>query len=106
MKWHGKVGFAITQESEKEPGVWIDKIADREYYGNVLQNYRRWESNPESVNDNLKIQNRISIIADSFARSNMGYMKRLTYAGRWWKISSVEIQYPRIILTLGGEWNE
>ena len=106
MKWHGKIGFAMTKESEDEPGVWEDCITEREYYGNVLQNFRRWEPQQESINDNLKIQNRISIIADSFARANMGYMKTLTYAGRKWRISSVEIQYPRIILTLGGEWNE
>ena len=106
MKWHGKVGFGMTKESEEEPGVWEDVMTEREYYGYVVQNYRRWDAQQNSVNDDLKISNRISIIADSFARDNMGYMKKLTFGGRWWRISSVEIQYPRIVITLGGEWNE
>ena len=34
--------------------------------------------------------------------------KRMAYAeimGTKWKISEVEVQYPRLILTIGGVWN-
>lgn len=104
MKWHGKIGFSKTEETS--PGIWTDGWTERSYYGEVLTNVRRWDINPESINDNLKIQNRISVIADSYAKENIGYMKKIYFQNMWWKITSLEILYPRIIITLGGEYNE
>ena len=71
----------------------------------MLSNSRRWDQNG-NLNDNLVINNRISIVADKFATANMGAMKFVRWLGDTWKITNVEIQYPRVILTIGGQYHE
>ena len=33
-------------------------------------------------------------------------MRYVEFLGVKWKIESVEVQYPRLILSIGGEWHE
>ena len=103
MRWFGKVGFVYTTETS--PGIMEEVSEEREYYGDVLQNMRRWE-NGISINDNIVIQNRISIVADSFANENIGNMKYITFSNTKWKISSCDISWPRLIITTGEVYNE
>lgn len=101
-KFCGKVGFSMT--SETAPGIWTEQITEKTYYGDTLRNTRRWD-NASNVNDNLVISNQISIIADSFAYQNIGAMRYVSYCGSLWKITTADISYPRITLTLGGLYN-
>lgn len=103
MKYCGKIGFLIT--SETEPGIWKEETTERTYMGDVLQNIRRWETGL-SINDNIKIQNRISVVMDPFLHNNLGNVKYLTFAGNKWKVTSFDIQYPRVIMTTGELYNE
>ncbi len=107
-RFHGEVGFLYTVEEDpiNHPGVWVEKFTKKNYYGDVFSNSRRWDQNGSSINDNLVINNRISIVADSFANEHLGAMKYVRWKGIPWKITNVEIQYPRIILTIGGEYHE
>lgn len=102
MRFFGKVGFIRTVETT--PGVWTESVTERNYYGDVVKNVRKW-SNGEGVNDNIDIQNSISIVADSFAIENLAMMKYVEWMGTDWKISSMDIEYPRIILSIGGVYN-
>lgn len=102
-KWFGVIGYGTTQETS--PGVYDDVIVKREYAGDVIQNNARWSQSTESTNDNLTVNNRISIIADPFARDNVHKMRYVEFMGTAWKITSVEVQYPRLIVTMGGEYN-
>ena len=102
-KFFGEIGFAKTENSGK--GIYENTIVSREYYGDIEREGRRWE-NSESINDDLIINNYISIVADNFAVENMGQMVWVAISGTKWKIRSVELAYPRIKLTLGGTWNE
>lgn len=106
-RFHGEVGFLrmVERDPEEHPGVWDEVLTKRNYYGDVFGAGRHWE-NDGYLNEQLTITNRISIVADSFARQNMGMMKYVKYLGEKWKITNAEIQYPRIILTLGGIYNE
>lgn len=101
-KFFGEIGF--SQTTETAPGVFTDSIEPREYYGDIERQGRRWE-NSETVNDDLIINNYISVLADDFAYENVGNMKWVSALGSKWKIKSVEMAYPRIKLTLGGVWN-
>ncbi len=101
-KYHGKIGFG--QASEIRPGVWKDEIVEKTYYGDILQNYVRNE-NSQQVNDNLNISNRFSIISDPFATQNFYSIKYLEYLGIKWKVTNVDLQYPRLVLSVGGVWN-
>lgn len=101
-KWFGKIGYAIT--SETESGIWEPTIVEKEYYGDLITD-RRKRQNSGEVNDNINLANVISIIADPFAIQNCSYMAYVEVMGTRWKISDIEVQYPRLILTVGGVYN-
>ena len=101
-KYYGKIGFAVT--SEDTPGVWNEHITARPYCGDILNNTKRIDGS-ESLNDNINITNRISIVADPYAKLNFHTIRYATYMGTKWKVSSVQLEYPRLILNLGGIYN-
>ena len=101
-KFFGKVGFGMTQETS--PGVWVDKITERDYRGDITKMVRRLEGS-EYLNDNLTVSNTISILADAFANENFFAIRYVQWEGARWKISNVEVQRPRLILTLGEVYN-
>lgn len=101
-KFYGPVGYAETVETS--PGVKEEKITERFYGGDLLENTRRLE-NSGQVNDDLNIANEISIVADPFATQNFHKMRYVGYMGTRWKISTVKVQYPRLVLTVGGVYN-
>lgn len=103
-KWYGVVGYAETKQTQ--PGVWKDDITERKYSGDVVRNSSRWSSSSDSTNDDLDINNQISILADPFAYQNFHNIKYIEFMGAKWKVTSVDAsQYPRLILTIGGVYN-
>lgn len=104
-KFYGEVGYAESQEGTGEnEGIWTDVIIERCYYGDVIRNTRRWENGP-SINDNLQINNQISIVADAYAWEHFHAMKYVKWMGTYWKVTNVEVQRPRLLLTIGDVWN-
>lgn len=103
MKWSGKIGFVETKETR--PGVWENVTTERNFYGDVIRDIRKNQSSGQ-VNDDINISNRISIVSNSFVRDNLAFMKYIEFMGTKWKITDAEVQYPRLILTIGGLWNE
>ncbi len=101
-KFYGAVGYAVTEENT--PGVWVENIIERMYYGELIRNTRKLQST-EYLNDDINISNEISILADPFAYANFHSMRYVDFMGAKWKITSVEVQYPRLILTVGGVYN-
>lgn len=101
-KFYGPIGFA--EKVETRPGVWEEKVTERNYYGDEIKSVRRTQSSNE-VNDNIDISNQISILADPFANENFYKIRYVSYMGTDWKITSVEPRYPRLILTMGGLYN-
>lgn len=101
-KFFGIIGFGVTEETS--PGVWTNHIIEKRYYGDIINNSFRHETR-EQINDDLIISNKISIISDPYAISNTGMIKYVSLYGTKWKVSNVEISYPRLILTLGGMYN-
>ena len=101
-KFHGAIGFAKTEETK--PGVWVDKIVERTYSGDMLSTTFMFQSS-DQVNDNVNVRKEISIVADVFAYQNFSSMKYVEYMGTKWKISSVKPEYPRLRLTVGGVYN-
>lgn len=102
MKWSGKIGFVETKETR--PGVWENVTTERNFYGDVIRDIRKNQSSGQ-VNDDINISNRIRIVSNSFVRDNLSFMKYIEFMGAKWKITDVEVQYPRLVLTIGGLWN-
>lgn len=101
-KWYGKIGYA--ENVEYEPGNWDEEITERPYYGDTYRNTRLLQ-NSDGVNDNINIANQISIVADPYANQNFHKMRYVEFMGTRWKVTNVEVQYPRLILTVGGQYN-
>lgn len=103
-KWFGKIGYESTVEEPINSGIWVETITEREYYGDIIRNTRRLQST-DSTNDNITISNQISILSDPFAINNFHSIRYATYMGVKWKVTSVDVQFPRLILELGGIYN-
>lgn len=101
-KWYGKIGYAETVETE--PGIWEEQITERPYYGDIVRNTRRLQTS-NNVNDNVNVSNEISIVADPYANQNFHAMRYVEFMGAKWKIETVEVQYPRLVLSIGGVYN-
>lgn len=103
-KWHGVIGYVDLQETS--PGVWTNIVTERNYCGELVRSYgSRWSPQQDSTNDDWTIDNQISIIADPFAYDNFHSMKYVEFLDAKWKIAKIDVQRPRLILTLGGVYN-
>lgn len=101
-KFYGMIGYA--HQTEDAPGVWVDHITEKPYFGDVIRNSRKM-INGDGLNKDIDINNNISIVADEYAYDNFHKMRYVTYMGAKWNINSVEVQRPRLILTVGGVYN-
>jgi len=102
-KWYGKIGYAELVETI--PGVWSEQITERAYFGDAIRNTRLLQ-NSGQVNDNVNVGNQISIVADPYANQNFHAMRYVEFMGNNWKITNVDVQFPRLILTVGGLYHD
>jgi hypothetical protein len=101
-RFFDKVGYGIP--SKLVDGVWSDSITERAYYGDILEMMTGNEE-ADKVNDNLRLQQRVSIVADGFALENFSRIKYVSWMGSLWTVISVRVERPRLILALGGIYN-
>lgn len=101
-RFFGRIGYGVTVETE--PGVWVDEIIERQYYGDVIRNARNLREG-ENLNPDLSVQNSVSIVADAYANEHFHAIRYVEWAGALWTISSVEVQSPRLLLRLGEVYN-
>jgi hypothetical protein len=101
-KFYGKVGYG--ENVETEPGVWKDVITEVTYMGDVIRNSRQMYDGSK-VNDDLTVNNSISIVADAYANEHFFAIRYVGWAGSLWDVTDVEVQAPRLILRLGGVYS-
>ena len=101
-KFFGKVGFEVLTETK--PSTWTPTIVERAYVGDVVRNYRRLEAG-DGVNENVNLSNEISIVADPYAIDHCHDMRYVQYLGGYWKVTGVDVAFPRLKLTIGGVYN-
>lgn len=101
-KFYGEIGYG--ENTETSPGVWQDTIVEKSYYGDVIRNTRQLREG-ESLNNDLSVQNSISIVADAYANNHFFAIRYIRWAGTLWTVTDVEVQSPRLILRLGGVYN-
>lgn len=101
-KWYGKVGYITTVETE--PGMHKAIPVERPYYGDTMTFSSKW-TRTDKVNSDLDITTKISIVADPFAYDNFHAIKYVEFMGAMWDVTSVEPQYPRLVLYVGGVYN-
>jgi hypothetical protein len=106
MRFYGAVGYANSVEAS--PGVWVEKITEVTYFGEVIRDSRRLEAPPQvppTLNGNISLENSFSIMADAEAYNNFIKMRYVCWEGQNWTITNVEVRRPRLVLTIGGPWN-
>ena len=101
-KYSGRVGFILTEETSD--GVYREIPTERRYYGDLIRNHKRWEDN-QKINSDIVLQNEVSIVADPYALSNFQSIKYIELYGSFWKVTAVDVQYPRLVLSIGGVYN-
>lgn len=103
MKFAGEVGFWIEDE-ETSPGVYQSHMVTKHYYGNVKNYYQRWQE-ADQENATMKVSNQISILSDLFAQQHFASIKYVIWNGQKLKVTAVQMNYPRLNLTIGGVYN-
>lgn len=102
-KFSGVVGYGIPARTA--PGVSKDVITEHLAFGDVLRNTRRLDESSETVNKDISVSNTISIVADAYARDHFFAIRYVSWMGVLWTVTSVEVQHPRLLLRLGGQYN-
>ena len=103
-RFHGVVGYGNTVENPVGSGIWEDQITEVPYYGDVVRNTRKLDEG-ENLNNDISVQNSISIVADQYAIEHFFLIKYVQWAGTLWTVTSVEVQSPRLLLRLGSVYN-
>jgi hypothetical protein len=104
MKFSGKVGYAIQVETA--PDIWQEKIVERKYLGDVVQTAWHSQAAASTLNDNPSLNCQIEIVADAFAWANYGNIRYVIYENSKWKVSSIQIRRPRLIINFGSIYND
>lgn len=102
MRFYGKVGYGAPVETA--PGVNSVVITEVSYFGDVVRNSRVLREG-DRVNDDLSVDNSISIVADAYAIQNIFAIRYVEWMGTLWVVSHVDVQSPRLLLRLGGVYN-
>lgn len=103
MKFSGTIGF-WEKDVEVTPGVWKPYIVEKPYVGDIMRSYRKFDSS-QYQNDDFRLNNQISILSDIYARKNFTSIRYVNWNGVKFKVSTVEINYPRLTLEIGGVYN-
>lgn len=101
-RFSGLIGFGQT--SEVRPGIWEDVVVEKPYFGDVIRNSRQLRDG-EHLNNDLTVNNSVSVVADAFANENIFAIRYVDWAGGFWVVEDVTVQAPRLILRLGGVYN-
>lgn len=103
-KFYGIIGYGDAIEDPADSGIWIDDITEISYFGDVVRNTAKFDKG-EKINNDISVGNSISIIADQYAIDHFFKIKYVSWAGVLWTVTSVEVQHPRLILSIGSVYN-
>lgn len=103
-KFFGKVGYEEVIEAQR--GIWLPEVKEYPYVGDILRQAFQPQQSSESENDELRLSNIISIVADRRAYEHSSKIRYVCFMGQKWKVTKIEIRAPRLELTLGGVYND
>lgn len=102
-KFAGLVGY-VTQE-ETVAGVWSP--VDKSYVmrGDVISQSSSVQ-NDDKINSDITLNHRVSLLGDAYAFNNYFNLKWIEFGGRKLEVTSVELHRPRLVVTVGGLYND
>lgn len=104
MKFVGTVGFWMD-DVEVEPSVYKSTIVEKSYTGDLIKDTRRWTDQGSRVNTTFALNNKIRILADMYMNRNWQSIKFVRINGEPFTVTSVDLDYPGITLTIGGKYD-
>lgn len=93
-------------EDPQHPGVFSDSMKEIPVTGLLLREGQYPNRSVEGTVTNVALQNRISIVMDSRIEKHIFNIRWATFEGVKFAVTSIEVKRPRIVLTLGGVYNE
>ena len=103
-RFSGVIGYGETVESPSGSGKWVNQITEYPYSGDVIRNVRALEEGVD-LNKNITVRNRISVVADEYANQHFFAIVYVVWQGARWTVTNVDVQHPRLILSLGEVYN-
>lgn len=99
MKEVGFIGFKFTQNNGH--GVWKPTKVEKKYYLDV--NRVSWynRDSQQTVNGTFTINNSVSVLLNPFLLEHYTQIEWIEIHGTKWKVSSVDLEPPRITLSIG-----
>ena len=101
-KYVGLIGFVHNEEIE--PGIYEDIVIEKKYRGDITKNYQKFAVG-NTISGEVQITNQFSILGNKFAFDHVSDIRYLEWRGNRWVVDSIDIEYPRLILTVGGLYN-
>lgn len=105
MRFYGQLGYGESSETPPGSGIWVDSITERDIYGDVAQNTRQLVPDIQSLNGDISSGSSISVVADQYAVENFLAIRFVRWDGVLWTVTNVEVRRPRLILSLGSNYN-
>lgn len=104
-KFRGTIGFVID-DVEVSPGIYKTEIIERTYTGDIYRDSKRMTDSSSTTNQSVSLSISFNFLTDNFAIDYLYAMSYLIFRGKKWSISTLELKYPRMEITLGGLYNE
>lgn len=101
-RFYGKVGY--VNSIKKSAGVYENQPEEHYYYGDIINISKRWQTN-ENLNDDIRLEQTISIMADAYAWENYFKIRYVIIDGVAWRVTNVQVVRPRLMLYIGGIYN-
>lgn len=104
-KFHGFLGFVKFVESGTSPGKFDVVEEEIPVKGDLLRNALKYEPVEGNEKLNMAISNRFSFIAPNRVFENFEFLKFITWNNVRWNISNIEVNSPRLIVSISGVYN-
>lgn len=103
MKWYDEIAF--SNQVETEPDVWEEQVVKKKFMGDLLKVHK---SNDQSsdINVDISVNNQLSVVMTPFLQNNFQKILYVQFFGAKWTVGTVEVQYPRLLLTFGKLYKE
>lgn len=101
-KFCGKVGY-VTSVTD-DTGVTKNVPKEYTYFGDITNISKRWQTT-ENLNDDIRLEQNISIVADSYAWENYYKIRYVIIDNVAWRVTNITPNRPRLILYIGGIYN-
>lgn len=101
-RFSGAVGFGEPVEIDE--GVFDVKVTERLAFGDVVRSYRN-NQDVGKLNANVNFDMAVSVVADDYLKKHLDLAVYVRWGTLYLAVTSVEMNHPRITLTMGGVWH-